>query len=154
MPAILPLHFITQIPFYILDTQQPLHQCPMPAWRKRCTVWLCQERPPMGSIGMLMCLTSVCLCKHLRPGHQACKPDFSGHLGTEEEKRLLFNFKDQSLVLSTCKQTFLSIWKPFGFKKSLVYTIMAFSSPFCSQPNAEMSTEVLCRSLEAAHSLL
>ena len=47
--------------------------------------------------------------KHLGPGHQACKPDLSGHLGTEKESRLLFNFKDQSLTLSACKQIFLSI---------------------------------------------
>lgn len=60
-----------------------------------------------------------------------------------KEGRLVFDFKDQSLTLSTCKS--------YGFKRSLVYTTRAFSSLFCSQLNAEMCTEILCRTLKTAH---
>lgn len=103
MSAFLPLLFTAQIPFSIPVPQKLLHQCPMPAQSWRYTTRFGQERPPMGSTGMLMFLTSTNLHKHLEPGPQACKPDFSGCLGTEKESWVLFNFKDQSLTLSSCK---------------------------------------------------
>lgn len=56
-----------------------------------------------GTTEVLMCLTSTYLHEHQGPGHQGCKQTSQRHLDTVKESRLLFNFKDQSLTLSTCK---------------------------------------------------
>lgn len=78
-------------------------------------------RPAAGTTGMLVCLTSTFSTSIRDLLTRAAKQTSQRHLDTVKESRLLFNFKDQSLILSACK-SYLCLCRNLLVSRGLWFT--------------------------------